>query len=911
MKLLNVAVSVLCFVVAVSAVEARCTWCGPSGVQDWNEQSNWVDGIVPGEDDVAYFPANAGGNKGQRRAVFRVCPPESFRGVILTTNETATSDWENNWQSVALMPAVEPIVRDGAQWTVEGDGMLIATTGIANRISQEFRGTLSVERHMEVALPVGLNPAVTVVGAGRVMLQEDGQLSQMAAFAGDVEMMSSSGVSNLMGFRDRSLTMHDGQTLTVNGHDSMFNPVTVIDSFVDAPEKWSFNGSTWAAGNIPSGPFNPNPPYVQDGELWLTDEPAQAHTVWYTNRVFRWTEDWGMRFTYNPDLPTDTRITTEKRADGNVRNQCISGYFNILFSRTSPTNCSYSATSHSALASNARGFSIYLYRDPNAYVGWINEASPSSTRNIPEQDTGIKLNMPMEIVVSVIKKVMTVTMIQGDVSFTTTHNFSELNARASDGCYIGLAGSSDWWGDNYVVPWVRHRISNFSAWYRDETDGEGWVDVPNAADFSIDNIDNKANWDSLQVTRGFDDTAATNEVDVFQSDGVHLTKSAPRNGAYLFSKKDLGVTWGESPLCFKYRFKTDQPFFEKASAPVISFLFGSKNDSTMSRALRWNSNQFYEYFGDWMYGLDASFELDGGTAQIHASRWDGNVPSSVSVMASTKSMSTVNCRTTENESNVSADFLWDPSGRFVMIGSSSAANRRGNGGCDRMAFENMSNVSSFNDLLARTPYLGVKAFCRDTAYTAITLTDLTVRRLEASRPGRMGNVRLPVQSQAMIKAGRAMSQQDSEVVEIGSVCLGEDSRLTLSPDVYGASTKVGIGEVICTNATLVASSGAGVVLGEHISLGGDPSHSALQLIGDIQFSGMPLVVRIPSAWRGYKDGEISIVDGSQLVGTLGVTAEDVEVIDENGKSLANKTRVFVRGNSIHLDCSNGFILIVR
>ena len=173
---------------------------------------------------------------------------------------------------------------------------------------------------------------------------------------------------------------------------------------------------------------------MRDGELWLTDDPAQIHTVWYTNRTFRLTDDWGMSFRYNPELPTGTRITTELRADGKTRNQEISGYFGIMFSRSSPTNVGVSTASSILLARDSRGFLIDLYRgDPCSKVMWLAESDKYNYRSMHESETGLKLNAAMDIVVSVIRGVMTVTMIQNGKSVSYSHDYSSaINERAAE-----------------------------------------------------------------------------------------------------------------------------------------------------------------------------------------------------------------------------------------------------------------------------------------------------------------------------------------------------------------------------------------------------------------------------------------------------------------------------------------------
>ena len=279
------------------------TWCGPSGEQDWSAATNWVDNIVATGDDVAYFPQNSAyhsNGTGKRRYWFKVAPPPDFTGVILTTNEFASKDFysNNEYYNQAFLPTVELETGNGAAWTVSGDGGVVATAGIEAHIAPSFAGVIDVRKGCEFSVPDNLNSAVRFVGAGTLKLSKGTQFRQAERFAGNVVLPEGESVSgaDLTGLQSASVQLADGQTLSFDPGELAMRPVLPIESFADAPGKWTFNGTTYAEGNIPSGPFNPLPPYVQNGELWLTDEPAQIHSVWYTNRMFRVTDDWGDEF---------------------------------------------------------------------------------------------------------------------------------------------------------------------------------------------------------------------------------------------------------------------------------------------------------------------------------------------------------------------------------------------------------------------------------------------------------------------------------------------------------------------------------------------------------------------------------------------------------------------------------------
>ena len=534
------AVLSVCFCTCSGAVCAGSlrTWCGASGEQDWSNAANWKENVVPAGDDSAYFPSTAAASvsgTGKRYYSFKLKPPSGFTGKILTTNELWSNDGvASTYQNRSFRPTLELEVADGATWTVEGNGCVVATEGLAARLSPGFAGELEVRAGVEFSPPVSLLPPVRITGAGTLVVPSGFDMSLTEAFSGTVVMPESGTATGatVATFRNASLRMEDGATLSFDSSSLAMRQTVEIDSFTDAPGKWTFNGTAWAEGNLPSGPFNRAPPYVKDGELYLTDEPAQVHTVWYTNRTFRLTDDWGMSFTYWPELPSDTRITKEERTDGNTRTQTLSGYFGILFQRTSPTNCGeHSSGGYDLLANDSYGFLIDLYRsDPEAKVMWVAESNYGSFRSVYESEIGIDLNRKMDIRATMIRGLMTVTLVQDGKSVTFTHSFAKaLETMLVGGCYVGFAGLTHWWGDNSSVPWVRNRISNFSGWYRDETGGPGWQPIENISDFDISD---SSKWDGGKAI--WIDNVKTDRSDqLFTSDGVQLTDAAYSNTAYI------------------------------------------------------------------------------------------------------------------------------------------------------------------------------------------------------------------------------------------------------------------------------------------------------------------------------------------------------------------------------------------
>ena len=886
------------------------TWCGPSGEQDWNAATNWVDEAVPTGSDTAYFPHNAAyhpNNTGKRRYWFKVTPPSDFTGTVLTTNEFWSVDGQSlSYLNRSFRTRLELGVEDGAAWTVAGDGVVVVTDGIADRLSSSFAGTLDVRAGDTFTVPTAINGKVRFTGAGTLALSSGSQFVQAEAFAGTIILPASESVSgaNLLPLQNSSLQMADGQTLSFDADALAMRPVSKMESFVEAPEKWSFNGTTWAEGNIPSGPLNPDPPYVLDGELWLTDEPAQIHTAWYTNRTFRLTDDWGMSFTYWPELPSGTRITTEPREDGKTRTHCISGYFGILFSRVSPTNVGYRASSDGriSLAYDARGFIFDLYRDdPQAKVMWITENNYNTYRSMHESEIGgIKLNEKMDVTVSMIGGEMTVTLVQDGKSISFSHDYSTMGTRAAEGCYVGFGGSTGWWGDGYAVPWARNRISNFRAWYRDETDGEGWEPVDNSASFAIDDA---SKWANIKIAWTSPTVATTNNAALFAADGVHLTDSAPTNCAYIISK--AYPCKRSVPLHFSYRFKTTDPVWTATVDGPVAFLFGSNNDSTKSNGAKWDTS----HFGNWTSGLDWIWNVNTGAISLNYTTGGGK-RSEVSLVDSVGSMgNSAVAGMRSPEKDLRADFVWNPNGTFKAFASISACDHTGDGRCGSRTYASITSRDGYATFTNRNDWsVGVKASCRSKSYAAITLTELSIRKLVAAVGGSAGKVAVPAGASAAINAGDEIDGQTAPVLALDALELGAGATLTVRPE--SSQTRVKVASVESSGATLAAANGATVMLGDSLSFDAAPTSTGLTLAGSV-VCGERLSLVVPDSWRRYRNGPIVAIDASGISGSFDVDPESVTVATGNGSLSDGKYSVSVRQKQLLLTFGKGFSFIVR
>ena len=102
------------------------SWIGSTGSCDWNVATNWSSGTVPTGDATVVFPCDY--STYSQKLVFRLTPSADYSGTIVTTNDfTALAPSHPTYLTLS--------VSDGASWKVAGCGTVVATPGIAARIS--------------------------------------------------------------------------------------------------------------------------------------------------------------------------------------------------------------------------------------------------------------------------------------------------------------------------------------------------------------------------------------------------------------------------------------------------------------------------------------------------------------------------------------------------------------------------------------------------------------------------------------------------------------------------------------------------------------------------------------------------------------------------------------------------------
>lgn len=893
-NLARAAVFAAALVSAATPAEADVvTWKGAAGAQDWTLGSNWSTGGAPGANDTALFP-----NRNNPKYVFSVTPPADFVGTITATNYATgdSSSYSSRHFDVVLQLGVE----DGATWTVDGTAALVATDGLAARIAPTFAGTIDVRKGTTFALPATLNAGVTVIGAGKVVLASTAQLPQVALFAGDVVLPSGAvAASAPSAFAAASTELADGQTVSFAESALAYNHTGVIPA--PAADSWTFNGGLWE--NTDLGEFTPSaaPPHLdEDGSLLLTDDPSQCHAVWYSRRTFRSTDDWGMSFTWTPELPNPSRVTQAGRG------QTLSGNFGIVFQRVSDTavNAARDSTRRTRHADHTWGFFLSTYRDNTQGVSWTCDGVPGwegtiNRRVLEPQLGGVKLNKAIDFTVAMVGGKMAVTMVQGEKSCSFAWNFkTAATVFCPGGYWVGFTGTSDDWGTNATIPWSRHRIADFSGWYRDPLDG-GWEDVSDTA-FSPSDA---SNWEYASRDKNNGDAAYAG----VNPDGSFQLINAASNSVYLISRTSVPIG---SRLKVSFALQGGAASLPAASGMGLGFMLGGANNVTRGFG-DWNATSGYPYSkwaSDWVYGFGFQWGLSGGgayftTSRLGATGGDGAVYSDTSFKASDMSR-----REAANPA-IGMDFVYDPSGWIHGFFSHAPGNSALLG--DYTNYKWTLNATQKNNLKAwianraASTKIGIRAASGAKDYIELKLTDVSVKSMTSLQGGRIpGALRVPDGASATVVAGEAMEGQTAPVMIASSVELGAGASLTVAPET---ATTIFAAEKVAVSgrATLAPASGASLRI-DALALDGPAGETGLTATG----ATFPedLVVTIPDEWT---ESPAKSVGRHEIANAAGFP-DGARIVTASGRDVTNEAKLKVLSDgSASIDFTVCFILIVR
>lgn len=894
---------------------ATTRWKNQIMTGDWNTAANWTDG-VPASDGVAYFCSPSGTN-----FVVNVTPPADFTGTIIVSNyqgAVTTDEYANLRPSLMLTLGNAA----SASWTVKGNGHLVATEGLAERLSPDFAGIVEVKKGSSFTVPQNLNAAVSLVGAGELTLAAGSQLAQARAFAGKVNLPDAADlvVEDTGLLANRSLTVGDGNTLTLEPQSTAFGAIRRF-GFGDEADRWTYNGTAWRVGPAKVAPYSAEPPYVTaDNVLMLTDDPAQVHTVWYTNRMFRVTDDIGCTFRWTPNLPSDSRI----RKAG--YNQCQSGNFTISFQSTSPTNCILPKTMSDTMersnqATRNFGLTMYTYQEnQNAHFSWIQTGNKGGVgESIIDQTTEISLAKPIDFTVVVSKGVMTVTMVQDGKSLTVQKTFlTNFNTFNAGGAWFGLGGSSDTWGDSdatVATPWVKHEISNFNGWYRDPLEG-GWEPIADEEKYTTIN---ETNWDLKRHVENGNGRSShatlTGNACLDADGGFSILPTDYYAQTLAFSKTYVPKT---KPL--KYSMEFDNvAAFPTGNWQGMSFMpFGSNNgvdgwDGYSTSSGGWKF--FTSGHGGYLYGFAFQWNIYNGSGEWAYGRVFGkNV-----VTATDKDVNEAAYAAgvvSRNDSgratspkDVRLDFLYDPRGTFTHVLSTDPVGTA-NGNCFVGTFQVPDDWKTGFEAwkTGRNSLIGFRGQCSSTDIYTLKFKKFRLLQMTSAQAGELGTVlNVAANASATVKAGELMDGQTVQVARFAAADLAKGATLTVKPAT--SATKAAVGKIVSAGgATLAATSGASVSVGD-IELTGADTDTGVTLAGAVALGGT-LTVKVPAAWRKTRSGWVTLVDASAATGAL-PAAEAITLQTEDGVLPTKKYLLQVSDGKVKALFGLGMAILVR
>ena len=886
---------------------ATTRWKNQLTTGDWNVAANWTDG-VPAANGEACFYRPSGTN-----FLLTVTPPTDFTGTIIVSNNIAGVSGDS-YQNSRFYLMLSLNVLDGAQWKVKGNGHLVATEGIAERVDPAFVGLIEVRKGTSFIAPSTLNSSVSFIGTGTLTLTAASQVEQTKAFAGKVILPDGNATySNTATLADHTVTLANGGTMTLEPNDIAFGSIRRFD-FGNAGEDWSFNGTAWRVGTLKSGPYSPLPPYLRDdGVLMLTDDPAQVHSVWYTNRLFRATDDIGMKFTWTPDMPNPSRITKEGRT------QTQSGNFSIMFQSASPTNVRLPQSmsdlfERSVQATNCWGFTMYTYQnEKNAHWSWLVNGSKAGTADsIQQKTTGIVLTKPIDFTVTVNRGVMTVTMDQGGESLSMRHDFTTaFDTLNAGGMYFGFGGCSDTWGESDATvgtPWVRHEVSNFDGWYRDPLEG-GWEPIADEEKYTTIDEDH---WTITRLTKASSSAPwVTNTGNAcLNADGsFDLMPALTRAYTILFSKEY--ILDKTKPLKYSFDIYNKDTLFNTGNWPGLAFMLLGSNNKETNWDGKDNSSTGWE-FKTWIYGFAFNLDLASGKGYFRYGRVFGtkdNVNNSdASGPIYTGVMRNDSARQLSNK-DIRFDFLYDPRGSISQI-TSSDPRGKGNGGCSYNVFTLPDSwLPGFEKWKTeRKSVIGLKSRTASTDYVQMRINSFRLLQMTSAEAGDFaGTLQVAANASASVAAGELMAGQTSRVATFGTADLAKGSALTVKP--VTSATKVGVAKVVSAGgATLAAAAGASVSVGD-IELTGADTDTGVTLSGAVALGGT-LTVKVPAAWRKTRSGWVTLVDASAATGAL-PAAEAITLQTEDGVLPTKKYLLQVSDGKVKALFGLGMAILVR
>lgn len=864
-----------CLITAVVHADS-IAWIGNTGYCDWSVSTNWNGGTVPSGDATVVFGCDYGAYS--QKIMFRMTPPAEFTGTIVTTNDFAVL--------AGTQPTyLELSVVDGAAWSVSGCGTVIATGGIEDRIAAQFSGTVDVPSGVTFTVPAGLSSEVCFTGAGTLVLDSVDRMEKATGFSGVVTLPPDAelSASDTSVFRTPTMSLGDGAKLSFGKKTLAWGAIKEMPDW-NVPGAWSFNAdnSRLEAADSPIE-LDSRPPFVTpEGDLRLVNDPAQSHSAFLTNRMFSVTDDWGVDFTFVPELPSDSKFVQAGKG------QEMEGYFGFYLQSVSPVNVGQHV--HCPVPSGY-GTAIYLYRAGSQHVGWHFNASAAMLlgSSVKERELdGIMLNRPMDYSVTCIDGMLTVTIRQEGKSFSMRKSLKEgfLDGRPK-GVYIGFGGACSWWNENRY-PWTRMTVRGFKGWYRSKDEG-AWEDAyADIYPFSTDR------W----VLSCYNNTDKVKETATVNSDGSF--DLIPKT----YQKTTTASCMLPLSASKRYRIDVDVRFAEKNKdlCEGISLALGKRKPVTthyvFNHTSGWAFDQWAYSVGlkHWLYGngyvkpyLDL---VSGGTRYQDEVQHSGFFPLSA-------------------QKRMKYSLRYDPSGDIEWRLSSTQLNGDLNDGTVSV-LRHVFNADKMGKFLAQKGegsgtaddmYLLMSGASASWAALETAADGVSVKELKDNNAPKIGKISVPDGASATLAAEAEFPRSATPALVLSGAVLGSGSALAFDTEGEAASISV---DAVSVNGRASMSAASGVTVRcsrfDYGAGGG-----LLTLNGSFSL-GDGLVVTVPDAWRRQK-GEKTLLDLSAAVLEGGMPSE-VTVLGEDGTDRTGMCSLVQRDGVLAI-VPRGMVMIVK
>ena len=855
-------------VLSPHVVCADSTWIGPYCSTDpaaWNVATNW-DGGVPTGSAKASIPYML-----EYNYVLHFTPPLDFTGEISGGRDS--TDWDIKFPTYLKLT-----VLDGATWTVGGNGHLIATEGIADRLASTFSGTVLIPPSMSFVAASTLNANIEYVGKGTLTLTTTNQLSHISGFSGTLIWSGPDGSSltpqDLAVVNQHSIRLGNGASINLRDRYLAINGVHEIPNWNDAVSDWSFNGINTAEDPSLYN-LDTNPPHANAaGELELVNDAAQVHSVFYRGRKLKMCDSWGISFHWKPG-----DVLPQKYIDAGKTHEW-SGMFGFYFV-ADPTEC---GTSMWQPAGRGHGFGINFWDDTKS--GWQFNRSDIplglKTAKLAAIGDGFSFKDQADVDITCQDGKLTITFTQGDKMFALqrpTFNKPTNMGAVPDGYYIGFAASGDYWLNKPGMPLVTHTISNFRGWYR-AREAHGWQPVAdNVYPFTSANCTARIYTDASTYV---ENAAALRPDGSFQLEPYGSRTRNILRSTYAFNRLNkylvtFDLVAGEGTAAENTEYS--KIGFVKCTDAISSWVF--KYDNIVKED--WDGYAYPLMLTKKWYQKAARFWADNTGRSNRQASTPQTMPAMVketTMHASLVYDGEAGIYYQEHSGKHSLDMGWIPPASVQNCWLNEVQNP--------MRFQ-ISHANSWGQV---DP----------------VLSNFVVRTLATPDTGYVGGeIAVEANATATLRADASAASSPVAAARVRKVSLAAGSELTVATDVSGS--RVGIDSVAISGNGARISSTAKTTIGGDLTFDvGIPSAAAV-FSGDVTFDVNPAVLTIPAAWRRTPRVEMPLFTLAST--TSGVLPSGYRVVTDEGEDVTEKANVIVRANTVILSFGKGIVLMVR